>query len=179
MSRTILLGAVILVGACNNAPARPMVPVDEAKTGAVYNAALTEVKRLMAPPPGTQSRVNWAERVYLNPLILMPASDSASRFIHDARWLADAQVKGMVRGTCGQPPAAPCPDTIAFVSLGIPWTRGGDTSFVLAGFVPELPGLPTNTGIFWLMTVTHNDLEELKVSSKGPPRYITFNARKN
>lgn len=179
MSRTILLGLIITLGsACSNAPDRPIVPIDPQDTDEVYTVALTEIKRLLTPKPGTRPDVDWSDRIYLNPVILLPPADSLNPLNHDPRWMADVQVKGLVRGVCGRAPAAACPDTIAFASLGVPWTRGGDTSFVLAGYEEAMPGSATNPGVFWLFTLTHNAELELKVTAKGPANYVTFNATK-
>ncbi|MEO8200709.1 MAG: hypothetical protein ABI679_09335 [Gemmatimonadota bacterium] len=179
MSRTITVGLMLVLSiGCGNAPERPIVPIDPAMTSEVYMTALTEVKRLLTPAAGAKPAINWSERMYLNPVILLPPADSANPLDHDVNWMADAQVRGLVRGTCGQPPANPCPDSIAFTSLGVPWTRGGDSSFVLAGYVEEMPGDAINNGVFWLMTITHNEDRVLKVTAKGPPNYVTFNARK-
>lgn len=181
MSR-LLIGLLALVGmgglgGCSNRPARPIVPVDQETTFRVYDAALQELKRIMTPKAGTTTLLNWSERMYLNPFVLLPATDSANPLIHDATWSSSAIARGLVIGICGRPPAPPCPaDTpVGFISLSPVWTVGGDTVFVQGGYAGEAPGETTYEAVFWIFTIAPDEeTGNLKVVRKGSPNRMTF-----
>ena len=172
---SLLLG--FLVAGCANEAERPVVPITPELTSQVYDLTLRELKRLLRPKARSSETIDWSNRMYLNPMVLLPPADSANSMMHDAQWLAGVSSANLVNGICGRPPAAACPaDTpVAFTSLGIPWTRGGDTTYLQAGYVGESPGHTRYDGVFWLFTITRDlDTDTLKVSGKGPPNYVTY-----
>ncbi len=165
------------VAACSNDPERPIAPVDPGMTAEIYDATLAEMKRITTPRAGTEVPVNWSERMFLNPMVLLPPADSLDPLAHDSAWTAGAVRRGLVRGVCGQSPAPACPATepIAFVSLSPPWTLGGDTVFVQAGYAGEAPGEPAYEGVFWIFTLAHDEeTGALKVVRKSAPNRVTF-----
>ena len=178
----VLMGLLSLAGAggmggCANRPDRAAVPVDAEITAEVYDATLAELKRIMTPKAGTTVAVNWAERMYLNPVVLLPPADSANPLTHDGNWMNSAVARGLVLGVCGQPPATPCPQDmpVAFTSLTPPWTLGVDTVYVHGGYAGEAPGERLFEGVFWTFTLAYDEeAGGLKVVRKGPPKRITF-----
>lgn len=183
MSRMIRLLRVVTacaVAGCANQPERPIVPVDEAKTRQVYDVALQELKKIMTPRAGSTAPVNWSERMYLNPVVLLPATDSANPLFHDATWSESAVARGLVTGICGKPPASPCPPDVpvAFTSLSPVWTKGGDTVFVQGGYAGEAPGEHTYEAVFWIFTIAPDEeTGSLKVVRKGSANRMTFETR--
>lgn len=178
MTRLLLgLLAITAVGGCANQPERPILPVDEQLVPEIYDATLAELKQIMTPPAGSTVPVNWSERMYLNPIVLLPPADSANPLTHDSEWMNSIVARGMVRGICGKPPATPCPSDqpVAFTSLTPPWTLGGDTVFVQGGYAGEVPGDRRYEGIFWVFTLAPDEgTGALTVVRKGPPNRITF-----
>ena len=175
----VLIGLLSLaaVGGCANRPDRPALPVDAEITAEVYDVTLAELKRIMTPKAGTTVQVNWAERIYLNPLVLLPPADSADPRMHDASWMNSAVARGLVLGICGRPPATPCPADVpvAFTSLTPPWTLGGDTVYVRGGYTGEAPGERVYEGVFWTFTLAYDEETGVfKVVRKGPPSRMTF-----
>lgn len=174
---TLLL---LATGACANQPERPIVPVDPETTAEVYNVTLAELKRIMTPKAGSNVPIDWSERMYLNPVVLLPPADSANPLPHDSTWMASALAGGLVLGICGKPPASPCPADvpIAFTSLSPPWTQGTDTIFVQGGYAGEAPGEKTYEGVFWIFTLAiDQETGGIKVVRKGPPNRVTFESR--
>ena len=175
-----LLSALLAItagGGCANRPDRAITPIDAERTAEVYDVTLRELKRIMTPKAGTSVQVNWSEHMYLNPVILLPATDSANPLQHDPDWMSLAVADGMVLGICGKPPATPCPSDVpvAFTSMTPPWTLGGDTVYVQAGYTGEAPGEHMYEGVFWVFTMAHDEeTGELKVVRKGPPNRMTF-----
>jgi hypothetical protein len=169
--RTLLVPVLLL--ACNE-PERPILPIDAAKTLAVYEVELAHLKTLL-PKDTLPGGGSWKDRMYLNSRILLPPADSANPLRHDFPWMAALVSRGLVAGYCGEPPDQPCPDSmpIALTSLGVPWTRGGDTVFVGGGYTGLVPNQVTSDAIFWLFTVVHGDSGWV-VKSKGPPNTMTF-----
>jgi hypothetical protein len=176
--RYVMLGLALTAGAgCANRPERAIVPVDANQTREIYDVTLEELRRIMTPNPGGVVPVNWSEHIYLNPVILLPASDSANPVNHDSAWMSSAVARGLVQGICGRPPATPCPDNapVAFTSLTPPWTVGGDTVYVQAGYAGEAPGEQRYEGVFWVFTLAHDEeTGQLKVVRKGLPNSVTF-----
>ncbi len=175
MLRATLTGFLTLtVVACANRPDRQIMPVSDEVTAEAYTVAVAELKRLLTPQAGVVLPVDWSRRMYLNPTVLLPPADSVSVPLeHTPEWLAEMVSNGIVRGVCGKGTAA-CPDTIALVSLGVPWTLGGDTTFVRAGYVGEIHSERTFEGIFYVMTIAHDEEGTLKVKAKTPPENVTF-----
>ena len=169
--RTFLLPVLLL--ACNE-PERPILPVDAATTLAVYDVELAQLKRLL-PKDTLPGGAFWGDRMYLNTRVLLPPADSANPLRHDDAWMASVVGRGLVAGICGEAPDPPCPEymPIAFTSLGVPWTRGGDTVFVGGGYTGLVPNQATSDAVFWLFTVVHGD-SGWSVKSKGPPNTMTF-----
>ncbi|MEP7326294.1 MAG: hypothetical protein ABI836_10130 [Gemmatimonadota bacterium] len=167
----LLLCALLL--ACND-PARPVVPVDSATTRIVYELELAQLKSLLAKDtlPGG---LFWRNQMYMNNRILLPPADSAQTLMHDAFWLQSLVDRGIVRGVCGPPPYSECPrdQPIAYTSLGVPWTRGGDTVFVGGGYTGLVPGQTAADAIFWLFTVVKSDTGWV-VKAKSAPNTMTF-----
>ena len=163
-----------LLLACDKPAPHAIVPVDAATTRAVYEAELVELKRLL-PKDTSAGAIPWAEHMYLNSSVLLPEADSANPLRHDQQWLNSVLGRGLINGYCGRPPDSPCPDSfpIAFTSLGVPWTRGGDTVFVGGGYTGLVPNQKTSDAVFWLFTVVHSDSGWV-VKSKGPPNSMTF-----
>jgi hypothetical protein len=177
MLRATVLLLTLGLGGCANRPARNPIPVDAELTAQVYDVTLAELKRIMTPKAGVEAPINWSERMYLNPVILLPAADSANPLSHDPAWLNSTVTSGLVLGVCGKPPAMPCStDTpVAFVSLSPPWTLGGDTVYVQGGYSGEVPRETTYEAVFWIFTLAHDEeTGELKVVRKGPPNRMTF-----
>ena len=178
--RTLAVGLALLGAGCGNKPAVPIVPLDPESTREVYDVTLVELKRLLQPKPNSTSGINWSERIYLNPVVLLPEADSSNPFYHDSTWLASIVARGLVSGVCGKAPAQACPRDvpIAFTSLSPPWKRGGgDTSYVQGGYTGEAPGQSTYEGVFWVFTLAPDDDGALKVVRKGPPNYVTFESQ--
>ena len=169
----LLLPSVMLLG-CKNDPVRPIVPVDPATTRTVYEVELQELKKLL-PTDTLPGGVQWADRMFLNSRILLPPADSANPLFHDQDWLSSVVNRGLVSGVCGPAPYPDCPQDapIAYTSLGVPWTRGGDTVFVGGGYTGLVPSQPTADAIFWLFTIVKGD-SGWTVKSKGPPNTMTF-----
>lgn len=176
--RNLLISLLaITAGGCANRPDRVATPIDAERTAQVYDVTLAELKRIMTPKAGTQVPANWSEHIYLNPVVLLPAADSANPLQHDANWMNSAVARGLVLGICGKPPATPCPTDVpvAFTSLTPPWTLGGDTVYVQGGYNGEAPRERLSEGIFWIFTLAHDEeTGELKVVRKGPPNRMTF-----
>jgi hypothetical protein len=170
---TLLVPSVFLLG-CKNDPVRPIVPVDPATTLTVYELELKELKKLL-PKDTLSGGVTWPDRMFLNSRILLPPADSAHPLFHDQAWLNWVVARGLVSGVCGPAPYSDCPQDapVAFVSLGVPWTRGGDTVFVGGGYTGLVPNQATSDAIFWLFTVVKSDSGWV-VKSKGPPNTMTF-----
>lgn len=170
--RALVLASTLLLG-CND-PERPIVPVDMATTRQIYEVELKELKRLL-PKDTLAGGVLWPDRMYLNTRILLPEADSANPVLHDAAWLASVVERGLVNGICGRPPYEACPTDypVAFTSLGVPWTRGGDTVFVGGGYTGLVADQKTSNAIFWLFTVVHSDSGWV-IKGKGPPNTMTF-----
>jgi hypothetical protein len=181
----VLIGLLALAGAggvggCANRPERPVVPLDQETTALVYDVTLAELKRIMTPKAGTTVPVNWSERMYLNPLILLPPADSANPLNHDSTWMNSILARGLVLGICGKAPAAPCPTDlpVAFTSLSPPWSLGGDTVYVQGGYTGEAPAEPMYDAVFWIFTLAFDEeTGALKVVRKGPPNRMTFEGR--
>jgi hypothetical protein len=178
MMRCLKVGIVLLGSGCANTPDVPVVPLDRERTAEVYDVALTDLKRLMVPK-NPAARVNWSERMYLNPVVLLPQSDSSTPLAHDPVWLASVAARGMVIGVCGRWPAEPCPTDVpvAFTSLSAPWSHGTDTAWVQGGYTGEYPGEPTYEGVFWIFTIAHDEEGVLKVVRRGPPNYVSFESQ--
>lgn len=176
--RYLLIGLVAMAGGgCANQPDRVVTPIDAERTTQVYDVTLQELKRIMTPNPGGTVPVNWSEHMYLNSVVLLPASDSANPLHHDTAWARTAVDRGLVLGICGQPPATPCPSDVpvAFTSLTPPWTLGGDTVYVQGGYAGEPPGVRRYEGVFWVFTLAHDEQTgQLKVVRRGPPNAIIF-----
>jgi hypothetical protein len=177
--RALAMITAVLSGACANKPEAPIVPLDAAGTTAVYNVTLVELRRLLTPKSSAVTGLNWSERMYLNPVVLLPAADSANPMTHDSAWMADVLGRGLVKGVCNKPPATPCPREapIALTSFSPPWSRGGDTAWVHGGYTGEIPGEATYEGVFWIFTLAPDDEGVLKVVRKGPPNFLTFEAK--
>lgn len=178
----LLVGLLVLAGVsgCANKPQRPILPVDEQLTAEVYDVTLAELKRNLAPKPGTAPVIDWSTRMYLNPVVLLPAADSTNPLQHDAGWMNSAVARGLVLGVCGKPPATPCPSDqpVAFTSLTPPWTLGGDTVYVQGGYTGEAPGEPHYEGVFWVFTLSPDrETGGLKVIRKGPPSRTIFESQ--
>jgi hypothetical protein len=176
-ARAILV--ILIACGCSNRIPEPFVPLDAEQTAQVYDATLTDLKRTLTPRPGTTPAVNWSERMYLNPLVMLPAADSATPLPHDSAWLRSSVSRGLVQGVCGKPPATACPSDvpIAFTSLSAPWTRNGDTSYVQGGYAGEVPGATTYDAVFWIFTLARDEQGELQVIRKGPPQTVIFESR--
>ena len=173
----IALVAMTAGAGCANQPDRVVTPIDAERTAQVYDVTLEELKRIMTPNPGGVVPVNWSEHMYLNPRMLLPASDSANVVNHDSSWMSSAVARGLVLGICGRPPATPCPSNapVAFTSLTPPWTLGGDTVYVQGGYAGEAPGENKYEGVFWIFTLAHDEeTRQLKVVRRGPPNAVTF-----
>jgi hypothetical protein len=174
--RYSFLALVTIAGVgCASKPQRAVTPIDAERTIQVYDVTLQELKRIMTP--GGTVPVNWSEHMYLNPVVLLPASDSANPLNHDGAWLNSVVARGLVLGVCGKPPATPCPTDVpvAFTSLTPPWTLGGDTVYVQGGYAGEAPGERRYEGVFWVFTLAHDEeTGQLKVVRKGPPNVVTF-----
>jgi hypothetical protein len=163
--------------ACASPPEKPIVPVDPTITAQVYDVTLAELKRVMSPAAGSSAPVNWSERMYLNPQVLLPPADSANPLNHDSQWMSQAVANGLVLGVCGKPPAQACPRDvpIAFTSLSPPWTQDGDTIYVQGGYAGEAPGAAKYEGVFWTFTLAPEEVGgPLKVVRKGTPTLVTF-----
>jgi hypothetical protein len=174
MGRCLFL---VWITGCANQPDRPITPVSQEVTNRTYKIAIGELKRMLSPKPGAAVPLDWSQRMYLNPVVLLPPADSASPPLHlDSQLMADVVTQGLVRGVCGRTTVA-CPDTIALVSLGVPWTLGGDTTYVRAGYVGEIHSERTFEGIFYVMTIAPDEEGTLKVKAKSPPENVTFNNR--
>jgi len=169
----LLLPSTLLLG-CGNDPVRAILPVDPATTHTVYEVELVELKKLL-PKEALPSGVRWSDRLFLNSRILLPPADSAHPLFHDQDWLASVVERGLVSGVCGPAPYSDCPQDapVAFASLGVPWTRGGDTVFVGGGYTGLVPNQTTSDAVFWLFTVVKSDSGWV-VKSKGPPNTMTF-----
>jgi hypothetical protein len=177
MPKATVLMLALLVAGCANKPARNPAPLSAELTAEVYDVTLAELKKITTPKAGITAPINWSERMYLNPVILLPAADSANPVNHDAGWLSSTTDRGLVLGVCGKPPATPCPldEPVAFISLSPPWTLGGDTLYVQGGYSGEVPRETTYEAVFWIFTLAHDtDTGELKVVRKGPPNRMTF-----
>ena len=179
MSGRLLLCLGVALAACRNDPERPILPVEGEAKAETFDVTLRELKRLLTPRD-TAAPINWSQVIYLNPVVLLPPGDSAPPLMHDPDWLAGVVAGGLVQGICGKPPTKPCPAAfpIAFTSLGVPWTRGGDTTFLRAGYVGEVPGQKTYDGVFWLFTVVRSDEGQLRVTDKGPANNVIFESDK-
>lgn len=173
MRRTVLLCMAGMLTGCQ--AEKPVVPIDPALTLEVYDAELVELKRLLTVASGSGTRTPWHQRMYLNPRILLPIADSATPRRHDQAWLESVVARGLVAGVCGHAPEPRCPDSMpfAFVSLGVPWTRNGDTVFVGGGYLGEVPDQENVEGTFWLFRVAETD-SGLRVVGKGAPNTMTF-----
>jgi hypothetical protein len=169
----ILVPTVLLLG-CKNDPVRPVLPIDAATTREVYDVELANLK-LLLPKDTLAGGWHWADRMFLNSRILLPPADSINPLLHDHVWLGSVVDRGLVTGVCGSPPYPECPQDapIAFASLGVPWTRGGDTVFVGGGYTGLVPNQATADAIFWLFTIVKSDSGWV-VKSKGPPNTMTF-----
>lgn len=182
MTREIALCLMVVagLGGCANRPARVALPVDQETTAEVYDVTLAELKRIMTPKAGTNAPINWGERMFLNPAVLLPAADSANPLQHDGTWLNSVVTRGMVLGICGKPPAQACPADapVAFISLSPPWTLGGDTVFVQGGYAGEVPGEAMYEAVFWIFTIAPDEeTAQFKVVRKGPPNRVGFESR--
>ena len=168
-----LLASGTLLLACND-PVRPVLPVDPETTRVVYEVELAQLKKLL-PKDTLPGGGQWADRMYLNNRVLLPPADSANPLLHDAAWLSSVLDRGLVRGVCGQPPSADCPTDgpVAYASLGVPWTRGGDTVFVGGGYAGLVPNQETSDAIFWLFTIVKGD-SGWAVKTKSAPNTMTF-----
>ena len=169
---SLLLPGNLLLG-CSD-PVRPILPVDSATTRSVYEVELVQLKSLL-PTDTLPGGLHWADRMFLNSRILLPPADSANPLFHDENWLWSVVDRGLVSGICGPAPYYDCPqDTpVAFASLGVPWTRGGDTVFVGGGYIGLVPNQATSDAIFWLFTVVKTDSGWV-VKAKGPPNTMTY-----
>lgn len=182
MTRRIALCLAVAtgVGGCANRPERVALPVDQETTAEVYDVTLAELKRIMTPKAGTTAPINWSERMFLNPVVLLPAADSANQLNHDSSWMNSVVARGMVLGVCGKPPAQPCPTDapVAFTSLSPPWSLGGDTVYVQGGYAGEAPGEAMYEAVFWIFTIAPDEETAVfKVVRKGPPNRMTFESR--
>jgi hypothetical protein len=171
--RLLLLGSAVLL-ACND-PDRPIVPVDEATTLRVYELELIALKKQLTTQDSSPGAVHWENQMYLNPYILLPPADSANPLRHNDAWLNSMVSRGLVQGVCGEAPDPACPEDvpIAFTSLGVPWTRGGDTVFVGGGYTGLVPNQPTSDAVFWLFTMVKSDTG-WAVKGRSTPNYMTF-----
>lgn len=169
----ILVPSVLLLG-CKNDPVRPILPVDAATTRTAYEVELAELKKLL-PRDSLPGGLHWADRMFLNSRILLPPADSATPLMHDQAWLSSVVSRGLVSGICGPSPYGDCPQDapVAFASLGVPWTRGGDTVFVGGGYTGIVPNQATEDAVFWLFTIVKSDSGWV-VKAKGPPNIMTF-----
>jgi len=167
----LVSGALLL--ACND-PVRPVRPVDAVTTREVYDLTLAQLLALL-PKDTLPGGVLWSDRMYLNNRILLPPADSAQPLLHDPDWLSSVVAQGWVRGVCGTAPYPDCPEDgpVAFASLGVPWTRGGDTVFVGGGYTGLVPNQPTSDAIFWLFTIVKGD-SGWAIKSKSAPNTMTF-----
>ena len=167
-----LLPGALLLG-CND-PERPILPVDAATTRTVYEIELEQLKKLL-PKDTLPGGIRWTDRMFLNTRILLPPADSAHPLFHDQAWLSSVVDRGLVSGICGPTPYPDCPQDapVAFASLGVPWTRGGDTVFVGGGYTGLVPNQSTSDAIFWLFTMVKSDSGWV-MKSKGPPNTMTF-----
>jgi hypothetical protein len=174
--RLFLLAASAFTVGCANKPQPTISPVDAEMTARVYDLTLAELRRLLTPKAQVPGVINWGERMYLNPTILLPAADSATPLLHDSAWMANAVARGDVVGICGKEPASPCPVDIpiAFTSLTPPWTLGTDTVYVQGGYAGEVPGERRYGGTFWVFTLGPDDEGVFRVLRKGPPNHVDF-----
>jgi hypothetical protein len=180
MRATLVLLLAFGWGGCANRPDRQIMPVDQQRTAEVYDVTLAELRKIMTPAAGRTVSVNWSERMYLNPVVLLPAADSANPLTHDSAWMNSVVARGLVLGICGKPPATPCPtdQPVAFTSLTPPWTVGGDTVYVQGGYSGDVPGERHYEAVFWVFTVAHDEeTGALKVVRRGPPNRMTFESQ--
>jgi hypothetical protein len=174
MSRAAALAFLAVTG-CANEPIRPIVPLTPEATVGVYDVTLQEVKRLMTSADTTRQTIRPNQYVYLNSRILLPPADSANPLEHDAQWLASVQDRGLVNGVCSKTGPILCPDSVplAFISLGVPWTRGGDSVFVVGGYVGQVPNRPSSAGVFWQFMVVKKEGTWL-IARRGEPNVVSF-----
>lgn len=168
-----LVLACAALAACRSAP--PPRPLDQADVPDVYETALREMRIILVPRKNSPDTTQWEQHMYLNQVVLGPRIDVP--VLHDRAWADKVTAAGLVRGYCGQPPADPCdPRGVrALISLGVPWTREGDTAVVDVGVVGELPDTPPSLGIFRTMLLRRDREEGIwKVFDRGQPQPVTF-----
>ena len=167
---------IVLAGLAGCSTRPPARVLDAGTSQAVYEATLKEIKTIVTPKAAAPDSLHWERRVYVNEIILV-APDSNGPRLHDRAWLDKITNDGLVAGHCGQPPATACPESTGrvFTSLGIPWTREGDTAVVETGMVTERPDTKFTPGVFRTMLLTRDrDTGEWRVFDRGAPRFLDY-----